>query len=96
VTTDPALADIPFLLLDVGGGSTEFILGQGDQKHFRHSFRLGTVRLLETIPHSDPPTREEFAETRRWVRDFIEDKIRPVLGPALAAGNPTPGGAHAQ
>ena len=83
VTTDPTLADIPFLLLDVGGGSTEFILGQGDRKHFRHSFRLGTVRLLETIPHSDPPTREEFAETRRWVRDFIEDKIRPVLGPVL-------------
>lgn len=83
VTTDPVLAQLPLLLLDVGGGSTEFILGHGDQKHFRHSFRLGTVRLLETIPHSDPPTNEEFAETRRWVRDFIEDKIRPTLGPAL-------------
>jgi exopolyphosphatase/guanosine-5'-triphosphate,3'-diphosphate pyrophosphatase len=83
VTTDPALANIPFLLLDVGGGSTEFILGHGEAKHFRHSFRLGTVRLLETIPHSNPPTREEFAETRRWVRDFIEDKIRPALAPAL-------------
>lgn len=83
VTTDPALANIPFLLLDVGGGSTEFILGHGTKKHFRQSFRLGTVRLLETIPHSDPPTRQEFAETRRWVRDFIEDKIRPVLAVAL-------------
>ncbi len=83
VTTDPTLADIPFLLLDVGGGSTEFILGHGLHKHFRQSFRLGTVRLLETIPHSDPPTREEFAETRHWVRDFIEDKIRPVFGPVL-------------
>lgn len=84
VTTDPNLADVPFLLLDVGGGSTEFILGQGSRKHFRQSFRLGTVRLLETIPHSDPPTREEFAETRRWVHDFIEDRIRPTLGPVLA------------
>lgn len=83
VTTDPALAAIPFLLLDVGGGSTEFILGRGEHKYFRHSFRLGTVRLLETIPHSDPPTQDEFAETRRWVGDFIEDKIRPALGPAL-------------
>lgn len=83
VTTDPTLADVPFLLLDVGGGSTEFILGHGEQKHFRQSFRLGTVRLLETIPHSDPPTRHEFAETRRWVRDFIEDKIRPALGPVF-------------
>ena len=83
VTTDPALAQVPLLLLDVGGGSTEFILGCGPQKHFRQSFRLGTVRLLETIPHSDPPTREEFAETRQWVRDFIAEKVRPALAPAL-------------
>lgn len=83
VTTDPALAQVPLLLLDVGGGSTEFILGCGPQKHFRQSFRLGTVRLLETIPHSDPPTRVEFAETRQWVRDFIAEKVRPALAPAL-------------
>lgn len=83
VTSDPALSQLPLLLLDVGGGSTELILGQGEQKYFRQSFRLGTVRLLETITHSDPPTRQELAETRRWVRDFIEDKIRPVLGPVL-------------
>lgn len=83
VTTDPALTQAPLLLLDVGGGSTEFILGCGDQKHFRQSFRLGTVRLLETIPHSDPPMREEFAETRRWVRDFIAEKIQPAIAPVL-------------
>jgi len=83
VTTDPALARLPLLLLDVGGGSTEFILGHGEQKHFRQSFRLGTVRLLETIPPSDPPTKEEFAETRQWVRDFIAKKVVPELQPAL-------------
>lgn len=83
VTTDGSLAQMPLLILDIGGGSTEFILGQGMQKHFCQSFRLGTVRLLETIPHSDPPVAEELAETRRWLRDFIEDKIRPALGPAL-------------
>jgi exopolyphosphatase/guanosine-5'-triphosphate,3'-diphosphate pyrophosphatase len=83
VTTDPALAQVPLLLLDVGGGSTEFILGQGEHKHFRQSFRLGTVRLLETIPHSDPPTLDEFAETRAWVREFIAGKVRPAIAPAL-------------
>src|SRR5215831_10551278 len=34
VTTDPGLAKQPLLLLDVGGGSTEFILGKGEHKHF--------------------------------------------------------------
>jgi exopolyphosphatase/guanosine-5'-triphosphate,3'-diphosphate pyrophosphatase len=83
VTTDPALATRPLLLLDVGGGSTEFILGQGEQRHFCQSFRLGTVRLLETIPPDDPPTACGLAETRRWLQDFIETKVRPVLQPAL-------------
>ena len=83
VTTDPALARLPLLLLDVGGGSTEFILGQGEQKHFRQSFRLGTVRLLETIPPSDPPTWQELSETRQWIREFIANKIVPELQPAL-------------
>jgi exopolyphosphatase/guanosine-5'-triphosphate,3'-diphosphate pyrophosphatase len=83
VTTDPALAQLPLLLLDVGGGSSEFILGQGEHKHFRQSFRLGTVRLLETIPPSDPPTKQEFDETRQWIRDFISKKVIPELQPAL-------------
>jgi exopolyphosphatase / guanosine-5'-triphosphate,3'-diphosphate pyrophosphatase len=83
VTTDPALARVPLLLLDVGGGSSEFILGQGEQKHFCHSFRLGTVRLLETVPPSPTPTREELAETRRWVAEFLAGKVRPDLEPAL-------------
>jgi len=83
VTTDPALAQLPLLLLDVGGGSTEFILGQGEQKHFRKSYRLGTVRLLETIRPSDPPTPPELSETRQWIREFITNKIVPELQPAL-------------
>lgn len=83
VTTDPDLAQAPLLLLDVGGGSTEFILGQGEQKHFRKSFRLGTVRLLETIPPNDPPTPQDLVETRRWIRDFISQKVAPELQPAL-------------
>ena len=60
VTTDPALANIPLLLLDVGGGSTEFILGAGSGQQFRRSFQLGTVRFLEANPLSDPPTPAEL------------------------------------
>lgn len=83
VTTDTDLASTPLLLLDVGGGSTEFILGQGDQKHFAHSFPLGTVRLLEKFPHSDPPTRGEFTACRDWLKHFLQTEVRPKLEPAL-------------
>ena len=49
VTTDAELARHPLLILDVGGGSTEFILGRGAKKNFAHSFPLGTVRLLKNF-----------------------------------------------
>src|ERR1043166_2549812 len=75
VTTDPELAQQPLLLLDVGGGSTEFILGQGGHKHFSQSVPLGTVRLMEKIPHSDPPRAEEWAACRRWLKDFLEAEV---------------------
>lgn len=84
VTTDPALARPPLLLLDVGGGSTEFILGQGEYKHFRQSFPLGAVRLMETIPHSDPPEPAELAASRAWLREFLAIQVAPQLELALA------------
>jgi len=84
VATDAELAPLPLLLLDVGGGSTEFILGHGTKKSFAHSFPLGTVRLLEKFPHGDPPTRGEFTRCRDWLKQFLHGEVRPQLGPALA------------
>jgi exopolyphosphatase/guanosine-5'-triphosphate,3'-diphosphate pyrophosphatase len=83
VTTDAELAAKPLLLLDVGGGSTEFILGHGTKKSFAHSFPLGTVRLMEKFPHSDPPTRSEYIACRDWLKDFLRGEVRPQLGPCL-------------
>jgi exopolyphosphatase/guanosine-5'-triphosphate,3'-diphosphate pyrophosphatase len=70
-------------LLDAGGGSTEFILGQGEHKHFRQSYPLGAVRLLEKFPHSDPPKPEELAACREWLKSFLSSKVRLELEPAL-------------
>jgi exopolyphosphatase / guanosine-5'-triphosphate,3'-diphosphate pyrophosphatase len=83
VCTDAELARQHLLLLDVGGGSTEFILGQGAQKHFAQSFPLGTVRLLEKVPHSDPPTHGEFTACRDWVGNFLQNEVRSKLEPVL-------------
>ena len=83
VTTDPQFARQHLLLLDVGGGSTEFILGQGEQKHFRQSFPLGTVRLLEKFPVSDPPTADEFKVCRESLKRFLNEQVKPQLEPAM-------------
>ncbi len=96
VTTDPELARRALLLLGVGGGGTEFIVGQGGHKHFRASFPLGSVRLMETVPHSDPPKAVELAACREWVERFLRTEVEPKLGPVirnekqrlLSPGNP--------
>lgn len=50
----------PYLLVDIGGGSTEFVLGSGEPEAVV-SRQLGCVRLTERRLRSDPPTHEEMA-----------------------------------
>jgi exopolyphosphatase / guanosine-5'-triphosphate,3'-diphosphate pyrophosphatase len=85
VATTPLFVGQPLLIVDVGGGSTEFILGEGDHQQFGHSFRLGTVRLMERLPHSDPPTPEEWEHCRLTLTEFLAQHVRPVLEPELRA-----------
>ncbi|ANH38408.1 Guanosine-5'-triphosphate,3'-diphosphate pyrophosphatase [Nocardioides dokdonensis FR1436] len=55
----------PVLVIDVGGGSTELVLGHDgadqDRPDQAHSMDIGSVRLTERHLHSDPPTPEEVA-----------------------------------
>jgi exopolyphosphatase/guanosine-5'-triphosphate,3'-diphosphate pyrophosphatase len=83
VATGVEFCQRPLLLLDVGGGSTEFILGHGAQRSFAHSFPLGTVRLMEQFPPGDPPSAAVFNACRDWLRQFLLHEIRPQLAPAL-------------
>ena len=83
VTTDPQLAQAALLLMDVGGGSTQFIVGRSGHSRFCHSFPLGSVRLLETIPCSDPPKATELAACRQWLKDFLQKEVRPRLAQEL-------------
>jgi exopolyphosphatase / guanosine-5'-triphosphate,3'-diphosphate pyrophosphatase len=86
VSSDPKLASAPLCVVDVGGGSSEFILGQHGHKEFSRSYDLGTVRLLELVPHGDPPGESELAACRDLVRDFLAREVQPSLGAAMAAG----------
>lgn len=77
-TSSPA----PFLVLDIGGGSTELILGGGDGTvSVAHSLDIGSVRLTERHLHDDPPTQAQVDAVRADI-DAALDGCR--VDPALA------------
>jgi exopolyphosphatase / guanosine-5'-triphosphate,3'-diphosphate pyrophosphatase len=88
VTTDKRLAQERLLLLDVGGGSTEFIVGEVSHQSLSASFELGSVRLAETMAHSDPPKGAELTACQEWVAEFLRTNVAPRLSPALIQDRP--------
>jgi exopolyphosphatase/guanosine-5'-triphosphate,3'-diphosphate pyrophosphatase len=54
------MSDELSLIMDIGGGSTEFIIGNKDSIVWKQSFLLGAARLLELINPSDPITESEI------------------------------------
>ena len=60
------------LALDIGGGSTEFILDRPGQPPIIRSIDIGVVRLSERLLRHDPPTVGEVEEAREWVRKETE------------------------
>lgn len=61
----PDVTDV--LALDIGGGSTEFILDRSGQKLVVRSIDIGVVRLCERLLLHDPPTDGEVRKAREWV-----------------------------
>jgi exopolyphosphatase / guanosine-5'-triphosphate,3'-diphosphate pyrophosphatase len=73
------------LVVDIGGGSTEFIVGT-DAPESLVSIDIGCVRMLEKYLHSDPPTTEEIAAMRTHVDAElarVKDLLRPPRGSRL-------------
>ena len=85
VMSEPGIGRRPVLIVDVGGGSTEWVVGEDGFTQFTTSTRLGTSRLLEMFPPSDPPTPGQLARTRRAVTDFLSEAVCPQMRPVLAA-----------
>lgn len=65
-------AATPALVMDVGGGSTELVLGQPGRPLRGVSLDMGSVRLRERFLPSDPPTVEEAAEASEFVDDLLD------------------------
>ena len=74
----------PLLVVDIGGGSTEFIFGGlGGQVAFRHSFDVGAVRLTERLVRSDPPSAAERAQMAQLLDQTYAALPRPPAGATL-------------
>lgn len=67
----------PYLVVDIGGGSTEFVVGT-DEPAGLASIDVGCVRLTEQLLVSDPPAPEELSEAVQIVRDHLADVDREV------------------
>ena len=76
-------APAPFLVVDIGGGSTEFVLGTEEPTGLA-SLDIGCVRVTEQFLQSDPPAPEELANAVATVRDLVADVPRVVPGAADA------------
>ena len=71
------------LVVDIGGGSTELILGDGGTARAMVSLDIGCVRLFERHLHSDPPAAAEVAALRADVAAHLA-RVAGVLDPAAA------------
>ena len=67
----------PYLVVDIGGGSTEFVLGT-DAPVGLISIDVGCVRVTEQFLHSDPPAPEELSTAVTMVRDHLTDVERAI------------------
>lgn len=78
-----ALGDECSLIMDIGGGSTEFILCNADGIFWKKSYRLGAARLLEIFHPSDPMKRTELKALDNFLAEELID-----LGKACAKFKP--------
>ncbi len=78
----------PHLVIDIGGGSTELMLG-GEGSAATElvgtvSLDVGAVRLTESVLHSDPPRPEELTNALGIVHDLLDDALRELPDAAAA------------
>jgi len=91
---DPAAQSGPTVVIDIGGGSTEFVLGDGGDVTFHVSTQVGVVRQTERHFTDDPPTHHELTamadEVRATFHDQLPREVREAARWAIAvAGTAT-------
>jgi exopolyphosphatase/guanosine-5'-triphosphate,3'-diphosphate pyrophosphatase len=76
----------PTLVIDIGGGSTELVIGAGDELRFHVSTQAGVVRQTERHINADPPTADELEELAADVGSIIDAAVPVEYRNAVANG----------
>ncbi len=80
----PASARAPYLVVDIGGGSTEFVLGDGTGVKAAESVDMGCVRMTERHLTGDPPTAAQVASAEADIGALTERAVTAVGGAGAA------------
>ncbi|MBL7932093.1 MAG: phosphatase [Bacteroidia bacterium] len=65
----------PSLIMDIGGGSNEFVIANKDGFSWKQSFKIGAARILDRFPHSNPIKSNEI-ET---INAYLLDELKPLI-----------------
>jgi exopolyphosphatase/guanosine-5'-triphosphate,3'-diphosphate pyrophosphatase len=74
------------LMIDIGGGSTELVVGGPDGLRFHDSLNMGGVRLTERFLHSDPPTGGELEACAAAARELLAEHVPRDVRPQSSIG----------
>jgi exopolyphosphatase/guanosine-5'-triphosphate,3'-diphosphate pyrophosphatase len=92
-STEGLNTDLPILVIDIGGGSTELILGNENDIIYSESFPFGAVNLTENFINDD---RHSISQSIQRMQEFIQVQIEKVIRKipdefltAAVAGTPT-------
>ncbi len=78
--------DEPILIVDVGGGSTEFILGKDQNISQWKSLPIGAVRLRDQFLAHDPPLEGEINQVEEFLKEELEAHLFPFRGAKILVG----------
>lgn len=84
-----AVMDEPYLIMDIGGGSVEFIIVDGEQAVWKQSYQTGASRLIQSFSLSDPLSNDEiqiledhFAQSYQTLTDVMR-----IYKPGILVGS---------
>jgi exopolyphosphatase/guanosine-5'-triphosphate,3'-diphosphate pyrophosphatase len=80
--------DSPMVIMDIGGGSTEFIIANNSGVLWKKSYKLGISRILQMLEPSDPLTENDLnalddlfkGELQELVSECLKHKVKTIIG----------------